>query len=75
MDDVDAEGPPPGAERTARAEREITHLALDPAGHDASATGAHALRAQLVEHEVPGPLLARGVLRGKWLPHGAASGR
>ena len=74
LDDVDAKRPPPGGSPTARSQGEITHLALDAAGDDAPATGAHPLRAEFVEHELPGPLVTRLVLRGEWLPHGAACG-
>ena len=60
--DVDPEPTPTGRESTAGPEREITHLALDAAGHDAAPTGAHPLRTQFVEDEVPGLLLARLVV-------------
>ena len=72
--DVDPEPTPAGRLSTAGPQREITHLALDAARHDAAPTGAHPLRAQFVEDEAPGLLLARLILRGEWLPHGAASG-
>ena len=72
--DVDLEPTPTGRESTAGPERELTHLALDAAGHDAAPTGAHPLRAQFVEDEAPGLLLAPLVQRGEELPHGAASG-
>ena len=72
--DVDAEPTAAGRLWTAGAQGEITHLALDAAGHDASPAGAHVLGAQFVEHELARLPLARLVLRGEWLPHGAASG-
>ena len=72
--DVDAEPATAGRSATAGPQRKITHLALDAARHDAPPARAHVLRAQFVEHDQPRLLLARLVLRGEGLPHGAASG-
>ena len=56
------------------AERIVTHLAFDAARDAAPAAGAHPLRAQLVEDELPRLRLARLVLRGEGPPRRAASG-
>ena len=50
--DVDAESTTTGRFSPAGPERETTHLPLHAARDDASPTGAHALRAEFVEHEV-----------------------
>ncbi len=55
-------------------QREITHLALDAAGHRATATGADVLLAELVEDRVVHLPSAREVLRGERPPREAASG-
>lgn len=63
--DVHSESTPTGRQSTAGPEWEITHLALDAARDDAPPTGAHPLRAELVQDEVARLLLAPLVLRGE----------
>ena len=63
-----------GVEATAGPEREVTHLALDAAGHRAAATGTDRLVAELVKNRLVSPLLLRVVLRGEWPPRGVACG-
>jgi len=74
LQDVDTDVPRARGEAAARAQRVVTHLALDPAGDGAAAARAHALRAQLAENQLHCVVTACVVLRGKWPPHGAVCG-
>ncbi len=71
---VDAVAPRPRAQTTAGSQRKVTHLALDAAWHGAAPAGAHALRAQFIEHELARQMVAWVVLRGGWPPHGGVYG-
>jgi len=63
-----------GALGSARAQCEIPHLAFHAAGHDAAATRADALRAQLGEDGLPRLALPPHGPRGEWPPLAEASG-